>query len=111
TYPTMFDGNYPIHTHNNYLQMWGELGFFGGISYVALILAQLKAGVKSFYSAKDKKLKNILSAAIGAFCGILVIGVAEYTWFYVRNMFVWWFLFGVISACVKLSKAKKDTQL
>ncbi|MEG0765088.1 MAG: O-antigen ligase family protein [Pseudoflavonifractor sp.] len=107
-FPTMFDGNYPIHTHNNYLQMWGELGLFGGISYVALIFAQLKAGVKSFYGSKDKKLKNILAAALGAFCGILVIGVAEYTWFYVRNMFVWWFLFGVIAACVKLARAKKE---
>ena len=106
-YPTMYDGNYPIHTHNNYLQMWGELGFFGALTYVAMVLHQLKTGVKTFYSCTDRRIKNILAAAVGAFFGISVISVAEYTWFYPRNMFVYFFLFGVIAACVKLARAKQ----
>ncbi len=105
-YPTMFDGNYPIHTHNNYLQMLGELGIFGGIAYLALVLSQVKQGVKAFYSGTDRAVKNLLAAAIGSFCGILVIGLAEYTWFYPRNLFVWWFLFAIITTCVKLLKKK-----
>ena len=48
--------------------------------------------------------RTALAAALGAFCGILVIGFAEYTWFYPRNMFIYWFLVGVIMACVKLSR-------
>lgn len=103
-YPTMFDGNYPIHTHNNYLQMWGETGILGLLSYLALLLYQLKSGVKAFYASTDRRVKNLLSAALAGFCGILVVGVAEYTWFYPRNMFTYWFLFGVIGACVKLAK-------
>lgn len=105
-YPTMFDGRYPIHTHNNYLQMMSELGIFGAVAYLALVLSQVKRGVKAFYSGTDRAVKNLLAAAIGSFCGILVIGVAEYTWFYPRNLFVWWFLFGMITACVKLLKKK-----
>ena len=54
------------------------------------------------------RLRRLLAAAIGGFCGILVIGLAEYTWFYPRNMFTWWFLFGVIAACVKLAHLQKD---
>ncbi len=107
TYPTMFDGNHPIHTHNNYLQMWGELGIFGGLAYLALVLGQLKRGVKTFYSAKNRELRTLAAAATGAFCGILLIGVAEYTWFYPRNMFFFWFLFGIIAACAKLAKMEK----
>lgn len=106
-YPTMFDGNYPIHTHNNYLQMWGETGVFGFISYLALLLYQLKSGIRAFVTTGDKRVRRMLAAAIGAFCGILVIGLAEYTWFYPRNMFTWWFLFGVIGACVKLTRLEK----
>ncbi len=107
TYPTMFDGNHPIHTHNNYLQMWGELGIFGGLAYLAMVFGQLKRGVKAFYSAKNRELRTLIAAATGSFCGILLIGVAEYTWFYPRNMFFFWFLFGVIAACVKLAKMEK----
>ena len=49
-------------------------------------------------------MRVILAAAIGAFCGILVVGLAEYTWYYPRNLFIFWSLFGVIAACVKLSR-------
>lgn len=109
-YPTMFDGNYPIHTHNNYLQMLGELGIFGVLSYLALVLGQVKRGVKAFYSSTDRAVKHILAAAVGSFCGILVMGVVEYTWFYPRNLFVWWFLFSIISLCVKLLKPQYATR-
>lgn len=107
SYPTMFDGNHPIHTHNNYLQMWGELGLFGGITYIALVFGHLKKGVKAFYAAENRKVRNLLSAALGSFSGILLISIAEYTWFYPRNMFVFYFLFGIIAACIKLTKLEK----
>ena len=107
TYPTNFDGSYPIHTHNNYLQMWGEAGIWGILSFLGLLVWQLKKGVKAFRAAADPRVRRMLAAAIGAFCGICVIGLAEYTWFYPRNMFTYWFLFGVIAACVKLVKAEK----
>ena len=107
TYPTNFDGTYPVHTHNNYLQMWGEAGIFALFSYLALLLWRLKTGVKAFCAALDPRVRRMLAAAIGAFCGILVIGLAEYTWFYPRNMFTYWFLFGVIGACVKLTQMER----
>ena len=110
TYPTNFDGSYPVHTHNNYLQMWGETGIFGLLAYLSLLLYQLKAGVKSFRAALDPRVKRLLAAAIGAFCGILVVGLAEYTWYYPRNMFTYWFLFGVIGACVKLVRTEQKRQ-
>ena len=109
-YPPMRDGNYPIHTHNNYLQMWAEVGFFGLLAYLATILGQLKAGVKAFAHSTDRKLKIMLSAALSALCGILVISIAEYTWFYPRNMFLFWFLFGVIAVCVKIARTPEETK-
>lgn len=103
-YPPMFDGNFPIHTHNNYLQVWAETGLFGAISFIAALLYQLKAGIKAFLVCTDKRVKNLLAAALAGFSGILLISVAEYTWFYARNMFTYFFLFGVIAACIKLAR-------
>lgn len=106
-YPAMFDGSFPIHTHNNYLQIWGETGILGLVSYMALLLYGIKTGVKAFYQTMNKELRHILAAAIAGFCGIMVIGLAEYTWFYPRNMFIYWFLFGVIMCCIKLARNPK----
>jgi O-antigen ligase len=109
-YSPMPDGNYPIHTHNNYLQMWGEVGILGLLSYLALILGQLKAGVKAYVQSTDRRVKRMLAAAVSALCGILVISLAEYTWFYPRNMFLFWFLFGVIAVCVKLARTPEEAK-
>ena len=105
-YPTMFDGNYPIHTHNNYLQVWAEMGILGAIAFLGAILYQLKMGIKSFTAGKDQRVKNMLAAALAGFCGILVISIAEYTWFYARNMFIYFFLFGIVGVCIKLARKK-----
>lgn len=100
-YPTLYDGNYPIHTHNNYLQMWGETGIFGLLTFLGLIFGQVKEGLFAFRKA-DRELRRVLAAALGGFAGILFIGLVEYTWFYPRNMFLFWLLFAVIASGVKL---------
>lgn len=105
-YPTLYDGNYPIHTHNNYFQMWGEVGIFGLLAYLGLIFGQIKEGLRSFRQA-DKALKRILAAALGSLVGLLAIGLVEYTWFYPRNMFLFWVLFAVIASCVKLIEGER----
>lgn len=104
SYPPMFDGNFPIHTHNNYLQMWAETGILGAVSFILAVLYQLKTGVKATVACADKRVRNLLAAALAGFCGIVLISVAEYTWFYARNMFVYFFLFGVIAGAVKLAR-------
>lgn len=106
-YPSISDGNYPLHCHNNYMQMWLETGIWGILSFLGLLLWQLKQGVKAFRQSMDPRVKRMLAASIGAFCGIMVVSVAEYTWYYPRNMFTYWFLFGVIAACVKLVKLEQ----
>ena len=105
-YPTLYDGNYPIHTHNNYLQMWGETGFFGLLAFLGLLLGQFKEGLQAFRRA-DKELRRILAAALGSFVGILAVSLVEYTWFYPRNMFLFWFLTGTIAATIKLARKRQ----
>lgn len=105
-YPTLYDGNYPIHTHNNYLQMWAEIGIFGLLAYLGLIFGQIKESLRVFRRA-DKTLKRILAAALGGMVGLLAIGLVEYTWFYPRNMFLFWILFAVTACCVKLTRTEE----
>lgn len=106
-YPAMFDGNYPIHTHNNYLQVWSEMGIVGLLTFLGTVFYQVKQGCKAWLATGDKRLKRFLAAAVAGFCGILLISAAEYTWFYPRNMFLYWSLFGVIAACIKLANGEK----
>ena len=108
-YPTLYDGHYPIHTHNNYFQMWGEIGIFGLLAYLGLMFGQIKESLRAFRTA-DKSLKRILAAALGGLVGLMAISLVEYTWFYPRNMFLFWILFAVIAACVKLIQTPAEAK-
>lgn len=107
-YPRMFDGNFPVHTHNNYLQMWAELGVPGIAAFLSALAYQVKSGFTGLWRCPDKGLKAILAAALSSFCGILLVSVAEYTWFYPRNMFCYFFLFGLIAATARLIRRQKE---
>lgn len=107
-YPPMFDNNYPLHTHNNYLQMWAETGILGGLAFLGTVFYQIKKGTKAAVGCRDGRVKNLLAAALAGFCGIALISIAEYTWFYPRNMFFFFLLFGLIAGAVKLSKGSGE---
>ena len=102
-YPTMYDGNWPLHCHNNFLQVWAEMGLFGIIPMIGLVVRPFRTGVSKLFKA-DGKLRKVLAASLGSFAGILLISMVEYTWYYPRNMFFFWFLIGIVSVCVKLIK-------
>ena len=64
--------------------------------------------MRALFSHPDRRVKFMLAAAVGGFCGISVVSLAEYTWFYPRNMFTYWFLFGLVAACVKLTRFQRE---
>lgn len=104
-YPAMYDGNWPIHCHNNYLEVWAEMGLFGIVPMLGMLLHGFRSGVARVFRA-EKKRRAVLAAALGSFAGILLISLVEYTWYYPRDLFLFWFVFGVIGASVKISKAE-----
>ena len=52
----------------------------------------------------------MMAAAIGAFCGILVIGVAEYTWYYPPQYVYLLVPVRCHRRCIKLVRMEQDKQ-
>ncbi|MBP5166822.1 MAG: hypothetical protein ILP09_06140, partial [Oscillospiraceae bacterium] len=100
----MEDGRYALHSHNNYMQLCAEIGITGAFAYAAALLGRLKNLAAASVRTRDKSLRPIIAAAAGSMTGIMLMGMVDYTWYYPRSMFVFWFLFGIMMLCDRLSR-------
>ncbi len=103
-YPPMYNGAYPVHSHNLYLQVWAETGIFGLLTFLGAMVHQGKRAVKACAVA-DRRVKLMIAAAVSGLCGILVMGLVEYVWFYTRSLYLFWFIFAVIVTGIKIARS------
>ena len=95
---------FPVHSHCLYLQVWAETGLFGLLTFLGAMIHQGKRAVKAC-SAADRRVKLMIAAAVAGLCGILVMGLAEYVWFYTRSLYLFWFVFAVAVSGVKIARS------
>ncbi len=110
TYPQMSNGYYPLHAHNNYVQLCGEMGILGSVGFLAVVINSIKHGIHSLKGA-SREMKHFVAAGVSALVGILVVSIAEYTWYYPRIMFMFWLIVAMIWAAARIAIAGRQEDL
>ena len=108
----LYHGSAPfVHAHNLYLQVCIETGIFGVIAFLASIFWNVKRGFRAVTTAKGAA-RIVTCAAASGLCGIALCGMADYPWHYPRVQVVFWFLFAIVLAGVKVCRmeAGKDAE-
>lgn len=104
----LYHGEAPfVHAHNFYLQIWIEAGLLGVIGFVGGMLWNIKRAARAVRHCGDSAARTITCAAASAMCGAMVCGLADYFWNYPRVMCIFWFVFAVVLAGVKLCVSAK----
>jgi len=91
-----------VHAHNIYLQVWAELGILGAAGFVGSILWGIKRAAHAVRHCGNSAARTITCAACAALCGAMVCGLADYLWNYPRVMCIFWFVFAMALAGVKV---------
>lgn len=98
-----------VHAHNLYLQVWLETGAMGFVTFCGSVLWNIKTAARQVRHGKPSSARTITAAAAAALCGYLVTGLADYPWSYPRIMTVFWFVFAVTVAGIKVCRAEQRT--
>lgn len=99
----------PPHTHNLYIQVWIETGIIGVLSFIGFLVSTIKKGIKRIKMENDIYLKYMMIAGISSLVGILVVGVAEYVWYYPRVMVIFWVVVGLLLSALNLTESIEKT--
>lgn len=105
----LYHGEAPfVHAHNFYLQVWIETGLLGIIGFTGGMLWNIKNAARTVRHCPNSAARTITCAAASALCGAMVCGLADYLWNYPRVMCIFWFVFALGLAGVKV--CRKEAQ-
>lgn len=106
----LYHADFPyVHSHNFYLEVWIEAGLLGVTSFVASMLWNIKRAAHVVRHTAPSPARTITSAAAAALCGTMVCGLADYLWNYPRVLCIFWFVFAVALAGVKVCRQQETT--
>jgi len=106
----LYQGRAPfVHAHNTFLQIWLENGLVGLSSFIASLIWTAKATARSIKTCPDISARHMAIGGLSSLFGIMVCGLADYIWTYPRIMFVFWFIFGLTLAAIKVCKMANES--
>ena len=105
----LYKGTAPfVHAHNFYLEVWMETGLLGITSFLASMAWSVKRGFWAVQKAAPSPARTITCGASAGLCGIALCGMADYPWHYPRVMVIFWFLFAMALAGVKVCRREAE---
>ena len=101
---------YYAHLHNVFLEVWVESGLLGFLSFVAASLWGLKGMARGSKTGGDKTVRIFSAACCGSVAGSLLTGMVDYIWAYPRVMCIFWFVFALGLAAMRLAGEEKGAE-
>ncbi|MCF7907375.1 MAG: O-antigen ligase family protein [Candidatus Omnitrophica bacterium] len=80
------------YSHNSYLQIWGELGMIGILSWLVIVFNYVRMNLKILIASKNTLLSLAIFAAGLSF---LLHNIVDFSFFIPQVAFLWWIILGL----------------
>ena len=97
-----------VHAHNFFLEVWIEMGLLGFLGFCASMLWNIKCAARQVRHCADSAARTVTAACCASLCGALVAGLADYLWNYPRVMSIFWFVFALAIAGIKVCRSTEE---
>lgn len=94
------------HTHNLFIQLWLEAGILSILSFIMFMFRLAKNSYIKINKFKNSKQSLIISASLASTLGILVMGLADYVWFYNRIFLMFWINISMVLCALNLKQGQ-----
>ena len=95
-----------VHAHNIYLEVWIEAGILGFFGFVSAMFWNIKNAARTVRHSENSTARTMTAACAASLSGAMVCGLADYLWNYPRVMSIFWFVFAMAIASLKLCRGR-----
>jgi len=92
---TIYPYGFAQKAHNEYLQLWAELGIIGLSIFIWLMVSYFNYGIKILQKAKDDYKQGILIGLMGAVVAILVDSLFGFPFHLPASIILFWVVLGL----------------
>ena len=97
-----------VHAHDIYLELWVEAGILGFVGFMSSMLWNIKQAARQVRHCAHTPSRTITCACCASLCGSMVAGLADYLWNYPRVMSIFWFVFALTIAGIKVCRIENQ---
>lgn len=98
-------GDYAPHAHNIYLQIWGELGIVGLVTFMWLLFKMWQSGLRILCSSRSY-YHNLAAGLLGSLAGFMAHSLVEYGLWYYKLAVMFWLLVALFMLMEKLYQSE-----
>ena len=95
------------NTHNEYLQLWAELGIVGLGIFLWIVIGYFYYGFKFLKKTKDNYKQGIIIGLMGAVMAVLVDGVFGFPLHLPATIFIFWLFLGLTLTVFQIGEEKR----
>jgi len=108
---SLYPHGFADKAHNEYLQLWAELGIIGLGIFIWLILSYFSYGLKILRKIKDEYKQGIIIGLMGAVVAVLVDGVFGFPLHLPATIILFWITLGLTIALGETEKEEKKPEI
>lgn len=97
------------HSHNLFLEIGCEIGIFALISLLYLLVIRVRHRATYAKYVRNSSVDNISTLSGTALFALLIFGMTDYIWYSSSTYYLFWVVFAIGSATLRISKREYDT--
>lgn len=99
------------HSHNLFLEIGCEAGIFALLVFLAVFLARARH-ISSYmgYVRRSSVHSILITSTVAVFC-LAIYGMTDYIWSDISFYYLFWVIFAIGSACLRIAKRESDERL
>lgn len=99
------------HSHNLFLEIGCELGGFALILFMFMLLIRIRHRATYAKYVRNSSVDNLCTISGTALFALLVFGMTDYIWYNNTMYVLFWVVFGIGSATLRISKKEYDDSI